>query len=57
VIDICPVDNAETYECPICGAEYRMCDEPECAHTDDEWRTYMDHVEAMESDFIGEKEA
>ena len=54
--DICPVDPIDTYECPICGAECRICDEPACEHGEEEWRAYMDHVEAMELDWIGERE-
>jgi hypothetical protein len=54
--DICPEDKPETYTCPICGAGYRMCDEPTCRHSDEEWSEYLDHEEAMELDWIGERE-
>jgi hypothetical protein len=54
--DICPGDKVDTYECPICGRWYRLCDEPMCEHSEEEWKAYMDHVEAMELDWIGEKE-
>jgi hypothetical protein len=54
--DICPGDKVDTYECPICGRWYRLCDEPMCEHTDAEWRAFMDHVEVMESDVIGIEE-
>ena len=39
-----PDESKDTYRCPICGREYRICDEPTCKCFDGPKATLTDQV-------------